>query len=322
MAIPTFVAMGAGYAGTSDFNIPEPAGSLENDLYVAVTQVQSNVSPLDGGELTLPAGWSEPTPNHFTMTHVDTFGGFLSYIRRGASPALGFVLPVSMNHVIGANYGFRGTSSTNPFIFAGWQEHASRVSPAVTYVVDSFDTVSDDALACVGVHHPDNPAAGAVSVVGATCGAFTSRGSYISTWGSDGTVELWTCDMATAGPTGAITVTRNDSATDRLITVTSAFSIESAEAPSTWTVALDIGEGPLSALAAIADAKNGSHTATDFLGLLNEIAGTSNKDAVACLNTMGATSKEVIGALNDLAGTSGKDLLGAIKAWGEAGGSL
>lgn len=227
MAVPTFVAQGASYATSSAWTAGEPAGGAEDDLYVEVTQLQTNEAALVEGIIVPPTGWSEPSPSVLAQSNAGQYGGHLSYIRRAAAVSMDFTEAGSQNHIIGSVFGFRGVDATTPLILDGWTEHAARPGGTTTFTIPSFSTAYDDALACVAIYHPANVGGTFSSVVGATCGAFTSRGFVSSNFGTDGMMDLWTCDMATAGGTGLVTVTHPDTATWRYLNVASQFTIES-----------------------------------------------------------------------------------------------
>ncbi len=96
---------------------------------------------------------------------------------------------------------------------------------------------------------------------------------------------------------------------------------DSSGNPATEKVrTVDVVAGGIeSTLAAQGTAQLMSGTSLDFVGCLNELAGTTGLGAVGALQALGATSAEIVGAVNELASTSGLELDAAMQAWAASG---
>ena len=317
MAVPTFRSKSTAIDSSSapDFTGDEPAGAAENDILLMHCEFDPNT--LAAPQFDLPAGWSLLAQN---ANIADVNYSYMAWIRRGAStPSLAWTMPTgTLNHMIANLYCFTGvdTAHTVPFMDPVYLENALPIGGVITW--DSVADVPTDSLVLLmnswggqgwTVHSLTNANLANLALI-----------EYAQTnWGTDGSIFMWSGDYT--GEPGAIGQTTGTPSGNAANYASWPHTLV-LKGPDTsgWSVTIADGNGPLTALIAIADAKNGSHTATDFQGILNEIAGTSGLAPVGALAALGATSKELIGAINDLAGTSGEELLGAIQTWGATGG--
>ena len=204
MAIPTFVNAGTKGEGTTGATPGMPAGLTTGDLLLAFCEYSNSgtcsVSAQGGGSWT-SVGNIQSSATATTMAAVWVFSDYYN----GSQTAPSFASPG--NHMCAGIVAISGARSADEIAFGGTGSGTDISGDANVSIASGFSTSDADCLIVAGfAFFDDNPTFG-LTWSNANLGSVTRRINFSTISGNDGTLNVVTGTLATAGAVGTFTNT-------------------------------------------------------------------------------------------------------------------
>lgn len=202
MAIPTFVAAGAGSGSTGAITPAMPAGTAEDDILLLFLETDNQAITVSGGNQT----WTEVTNSPVTVSNgADSTRLTVFWARRGADAPTSPTTSDSGDHQYGFIAAFNGCeTSGNPWITN--PSTGTDTNDDEQIAISGFTTTVVDSLIVVAVAGTEPHMEGETTCSNSNLASITKRFEGTTSQGNDGALCLFTGTKAAAGAIGTTTV--------------------------------------------------------------------------------------------------------------------